>query len=164
MCAISAPLADRFANNDPSACYPAAALASGATIVTNAREIEADAYFTGFFETALEDGELITEVRFPIPDRAAYVKFEQPASRFALVGVFVAVFAGDVRVAVTGASEDGVFRWKAAEAALNSDFSPGGLNGLSVSPGDLMGDVHAAPDYRAHLIGVLARRAVQAAA
>jgi len=153
-----------LANNDPSACYPAAALASGATIVTNAREIAAADYFTGFFETALEEGEVITAVRFPIPDRAAYVKFEQPASRFALVGVFVADVAGDLRVAVTGASEDGVFRWAAAEAALSSGISPSALGGLSMPPDDLIGDVHASPEYRAHLVAVVARRAVEALA
>ncbi len=152
-----------LANNDPSACYPAAALGSGATIVTNAREIPADEFFSGLFETALEDDEIITAVRFPIPDAAAYVKFEQPASRFALVGVFVSKGSGGVRVAVTGASEEGVFRWADGEAALSADFSPEALDGLSVSTGDLIGDVHGGPDYRAHLIGVLAKRAVMAA-
>ncbi|SMH31563.1 xanthine dehydrogenase family protein subunit M [Maritimibacter sp. HL-12] len=152
-----------LANNDPSACYPAAALGSGATIVTNAREIAADDYFTGLFETALEEGEIITEVRFPIPAKAAYVKFEQPASRFALVGVFVSKGEGGVRVAVTGASEAGVFRWAEAEAALASDFSAAALDGLSASADDLIGDIHGSPAYRAHLIGVLTKRAVQAA-
>ncbi|HHB80869.1 MAG TPA: carbon monoxide dehydrogenase, partial [Aliiroseovarius sp.] len=121
-----------LANNDPSACYPAAALGSGATIVTNTRQIAADDYFQGMFATALDEGEIITEVRFPVPEAAAYMKFEQPASRFALVGVFVAKFADGVRVAVTGASEEGVFRWSEAEAALGSDFSAGALDGLSV--------------------------------
>jgi carbon-monoxide dehydrogenase medium subunit len=153
-----------LANNDPSACYPAAALGSGATIVTNAREIAADDYFTGLFETALEEGEIITAVKFPIPEKAAYLKFEQPASRFALVGVFVSKGAGGVRVAVTGASEDGVFRWADAEAALASDFSAAALDGLSASADDLIGDVHGSPEYRAHLIGVLTKRAVAAAA
>jgi carbon-monoxide dehydrogenase medium subunit len=152
-----------LANNDPSADYPAAALGSGATIVTNAREIAADDYFTGLFETALEEGEIITAVKFPIPEAAAYVKFEQPASRFALVGVFVSNGAGGVRVAVTGASEEGVFRWADAEAALASDFSAGALDGLAASADGLIGDIHGSPAYRAHLIGVLARRAVAAA-
>ena len=105
-----------LANNDPAACYPAAALASGATIVTNAREIAADDYFQGMFTTALEEGEIITAVKFPVPEGANYQKFLQPASRFAMVGVFVAKFADGVRVAVTGASEEGVFRWAEAEA------------------------------------------------
>ncbi len=152
------------ANNDPSACYPAAVLGSGATVVTNAREIAADDYFTGLFETALEEGEIITALRFPIPEKSAYVKFEQPASRFALVGVFVSKGAGGVRVAVTGASEEGVFRWSEAEAALASDFSPAALDGLSASAENLIGDIHGSPAYRAHLIGVLTKRAVAAAA
>ncbi len=111
-----------LANNDPSACYPAAALGSGATIVTNTRQIAADDYFQGMFTTALDEGEIITEVRFPVPEKANYQKFEQPASRFALVGVFVAKYADGVRVAVTGASEDGVFRWTEAEAALSANL------------------------------------------
>ncbi|MGR3377287.1 FAD binding domain-containing protein [Salipiger abyssi] len=152
-----------LANNDPAACYPAAALASGATIVTNTREIAADDYFEGMFTTALEDGEIVTEVRFPIPEKAAYVKFEQPASRFALVGVFVAKYPDGVRVAVTGASEEGVFRWEEAEAALSGDFSALALEGLSLPAEGMMGDLHAAPDYRAHLVGVMTRRAVAAA-
>jgi len=152
-----------LANNDPSACYPAAALGSGATIVTNTREIAADDYFTGLFETALDEGEIITEVRFEIPEKAAYVKFEQPASRFALVGVFASKGADGVRVAVTGASEDGVFRWTEAEAALASDFSPKALDGLAASSKNLIGDIHGSPAYRAHLIGVLTKRAVDAA-
>ena len=152
-----------LANNDPSACYPAAALGSGATIVTNAREIAAADYFTGLFETALEESEIITAVRFPIPEKAAYVKFEQPASRFALVGVFASKGADGVRVAVTGASEDGVFRWNEAEAALASDFTPAALDGLAASAENLIGDIHGSPAYRAHLIGVLTKRAVAAA-
>ena len=106
-----------LANNDPSACYPAAVLGSGATITTNAREIAADDFFTGLFETALEEGEIITSVSFPVPEKANYQKFLQPASRFALVGVFVAKYGDGVRVAVTGASEEGVHRWSAAEDA-----------------------------------------------
>lgn len=152
-----------LANNDPSACYPAAALGSGATIVTDRREIAADAYFQGMFTTALEDGEIICEVRFPVPQAAAYVKFDQPASRFALVAVFVAKYSDGVRVAVTGASEDGVFRWAEAEAALDKEFSAAALDGLSVDPGGMIGDMHGSQAYRAHLVGVLARRAVTAA-
>ena len=152
-----------LANNDPSACYPSAALASGATIVTNSRKIAADDYFQGMFTTALEPGEIITSVRLPIPQKAAYVKFEQPASRFALVGVFVAKHAGGVRVAVTGASNNGVFRWTEAEAALSANFSAGAVKGLKASAADLIADLHGTAAYRAHLIGVLTARAVAAA-
>lgn len=152
-----------LANNDPSACYPAAALASGATIVTNARSIAADDYFQGMFTTALEEGEIVTEVRFPVPEVANYQKFVQPASRFALVGVFVAKFANGVRVAITGASNDGVFRWAEAEAALSADFSPSALDGLTLSGDDMISDLHGTGAYRAHLCGVMAKRAVAAA-
>ena len=151
------------ANNDPSADYPAGALALGATIVTNKRRISAKDFFTGLFETALESGELITQVIFPIPQRAAYMKFANPASRYALVGVFVAKTAGGVRVAVTGAGSNGVFRLSEFEAALDANFSPAALNGLSVPASGLNSDLHADADYRAHLIGVMARRAVAAA-
>ena len=152
-----------LANNDPSSCYPAGALASNATIVTNAREIAADDYFQGMFETALDEGEIITEVKFPVPEAAAYLKFDQPASRFALVGVFVAKFFDGVRVAVTGASNDGVFRWSEAEEALSSDFSASALDGLSLDGSNMISDVHGSGDYRAHLAGVMAKRAVAAA-
>ncbi|MBL6429442.1 MAG: xanthine dehydrogenase family protein subunit M [Maritimibacter sp.] len=152
-----------LANNDPSACYPAAALASGATIVTNNREIAADDYFTGLFETALDEGEIITGVKFPIPEKAAYVKFEQPASRFALVGVFVTKGANGVRVAVTGASEGGVFRWSEAEEALSANFAPSALEGLSVPADGMIGDLHGTPEYRAHLVAVITKRAVMKA-
>ena len=152
-----------LANNDPSACYPSAVLASNATVVTNTREIAADDYFQGLFTTALEPGEIITAVKFPVPQKAAYIKFEQPASRFALVGVFVAKGADGVRVAVTGASEGGVFRWSEAEAALSSNFSAGALDGLSASADGLINDLHGSAAYRAHLIGVLTKRAVAAA-
>ncbi len=148
------------ANNDPSACYPAAALASGATIVTNNREIAADDFFQGMFTTALDEGEIVTEVRFPIPESSCYIKFEQPASRFALVGVFVAKFADGVKVAVTGASNNGVFRWSEAEKALSSDFSAGALEGMSVPADDMIADMHGSAAYRAHLIAVLTKRAV----
>ncbi len=149
-----------LANNDPSSDYPAAALASGATINTNARSIAADDFFQGIFETALDEGEIITSVDFPVPDAACYKKFEQPASRFALVGVFVAKTAGGVRVAVTGASEEGVHRWTAAEDALNANFSADALDGLSVSSENLIGDLHGTPEYRAHLVKVLTARSV----
>jgi carbon-monoxide dehydrogenase medium subunit len=152
-----------LANNDPSACYPAAVLGSGATVVTSNREIAADDFFEGMFTTALEDGEIITDVRFPVPEAANYQKFEQPASRFALVGVFVARFSGGVRVAVTGAAEEGVFRWHEAEKALSSDFGPGAVEGLSVSADGMIADLHGSAAYRAHLVGVLTKRAVAAA-
>ena len=152
-----------LANNDPSACYPAAVLGSGATIVTNAREIAADDFFQGMFATALDEGEIITAVRLPIPQAAAYAKFAQPASRFALVGAFVARFADGVRVAVTGASEEGVFRWSEAEAALDGDFAPGALDGLSPGADGMIGDLHGSPEYRAHLVRVMTARAVKAA-
>ncbi|MFX0544527.1 FAD binding domain-containing protein [Roseovarius sp. S1116L3] len=152
-----------LANNDPSACYPAAALAAGATIRTNNREIAADDYFQGMFDTALEEGEIIVEVKFPVPKASGYAKFEQPASRFALVGVFVAKFAEGVRVAVTGASEGGVFRWEEAEDALSKSFDAEALKGLSVPADGMMGDLHGTPEYRAHLVGVMTRRALAAA-
>lgn len=152
-----------LANNDPSACYPAAALASGAVICTDRREIAADNYFTGLFETALDEGEIITEVKFPVPSKAAYMKFEQPASRFALVGVFVAQGGDGARVAVTGASEGGVFRWAEAEAALGADFSAGALDGMAPGSEGMISDLHGPAAYRAHLVGVMARRAVVAA-
>lgn len=151
------------ANNDPSACYPAAVLGSGATVVTNTREIAADDFFEGMFTTALEEGEIVTAVKFPVPKAANYQKFVQPASRFALVGVFVARFADGVRVAVTGASNDGVFRWSDAENALTGDFSAAALEGLSVPSDDMIADIHGTAAYRAHLIKVLTGRAVTAA-
>ena len=151
-----------LANNDPAACYPSAALATGATIVTNTREIAADDFFQGMFETALEEGEIITAVRMPIPEASNYQKFEQPASRFALVGVFVAKYASGVRVAVTGASEGGVFRWSEAEAALGSNFSADAISGLSVAPDDMIEYLHGSKAYRAHLVKVMTGRAVAA--
>ncbi|MBM1309733.1 xanthine dehydrogenase family protein subunit M [Sulfitobacter mediterraneus] len=150
------------ANNDPSACYPAGLLGSGATVVTNAREIAADDYFQGMFTTALEEGEIVTEVKFPIPQAAHYEKFLQPASRFPLVAAFVARFSDGVRVAITGASNDGVFRWSEAEAALASNFSASALDGLSVDSTDMISDLHGTAEYRAHLIGVMTKRAVAA--
>ena len=152
-----------LANNDPSACYPSAALASGATIVTNNREIAADDYFQGLFTTALNEGEIITAVKFPVPEKANYQKFVQPASRFSLVGVFVAKYADGVRVAVTGASENGVFRWAEAEAALSANFSTDAVEGLTASADGLINDLHGDAEYRAHLIKVMTKRAVAAA-
>ena len=152
-----------LANNDPSACYPSAVLASGATVVTNNRQIAADDFFEGLFTTALEPGEIITEVRFPIPQKASYQKFLQPASRFALTAVFVAKTVGGVRVAVTGASEDGVFRWTEAEQALSANFSADAVSGLSVDPEGMIGDMHGTKAYRANLVKVLTGRAVSAA-
>lgn len=151
-----------LANNDPAADYPAAALGSGATIVTNRREIAADDFFQGLFSTALDAAEIITSVRFPIPERAAYAKFDQPASRFALTGAFVARSGSGVRVAITGAGEDGVFRWAAAEKALSASYSAEALAGLTVSPGGLIDDLHGTPAYRANLVKVMTGRAVRA--
>ncbi len=151
-----------LANNDPAADYPAAVLGSGATVKTSARAIAADDFFTGLFETALEEGEIITSVAFPALEAANYQKFEQPASRFALVGVFVGKGANGVRVAVTGAGEGGVFRWREAEEALSANFSPDAVAGLGLSPEGILGDIHGSPEYRAHLVGVLTRRAVAA--
>jgi carbon-monoxide dehydrogenase medium subunit len=152
------------ANNDPAADYPAACLALGATIVTNKRKIAADDFFKGVFETALEPDEIVTKVSFPIPQKAAYEKFRHPASRYALVGVFVAKRGSDIRVAVTGASANGAFRWVEAEAALKARFAPKSLEGLKASEKGLNSDIHADAAYRAHLIGVIARRAVAKAA
>ncbi len=149
-----------LANNDPAACYPAAALGAAATIVTNAREIAADDYFQGMFTTDLEEGEIITEVRFPIPEASNYQKFLQPASRFALVGVFVAKTNDGVRVAVTGASNDGVFRWTEAEAALSANFAPEALDGLTADSDDMINDLHGTAAYRAHIVAIMTKRAV----
>ena len=151
-----------IANNDPAADYPAACLGLGATIVTNEREIAADDYFKGMFQTALKAGEIITRVSFPVPSKAAYMKFYNPASRFALVGVFVAKAASGVRVAVTGAGSNGVFRASALEQALSTMFAPEELEGIKISEDGLNTDIHADTEYRAHLIGVLIRRAVVA--
>lgn len=150
------------ANNDPAADYPAAVLALGATIVTNKRQIKADDYFKGMFTTALQPDEMITGIGFPIPEKAAYQKFEQRASRYALVGVFVAKFAGGVRVAVTGAGEAGVFRVPEFEAALTANFSAAAIAGKSVPATGLMGDIHGSPEYRANLVAVLTERAMAA--
>ena len=149
-----------IANNDPAADYPAAVLGLGATIKTDRRTIAADDYFQGLFTTALQEDEVITAISFPVPQRAGYVKFPHPASRYCLVGVMVSKGANGVRVAVTGAGQEGVFRVSDMEAALNRAFTVGALEGVKVAPDNLMTDMHAAADYRAHLVGVLARRAV----
>ena len=148
------------ANNDPAADYPAAVLALGATIASNKREIAADDFFKGLFSTALGDGEIITRISFPVPAKFAYVKFANPASRYALVGVAVAQTSGGPRVAVTGAGSSGVFRHKAMEAALAKAWSAQSLAGIATSASDMMSDMHGDAAYRAHLVGVLARRAV----
>jgi carbon-monoxide dehydrogenase medium subunit len=155
-------LGGSLANADPAACYPAAVLGLGATVHTSSRSIAADAFFTGLYGTALEAGELITAVTFPLPTRAAYVKFKQPASRFALVGVFLAQGGPGVRVAVTGA-KDFVFRVAEIEAALEQRFEAGAAKACTVSAQGLLSDLHASAAYRAAMIPVLAARAVQAA-
>jgi aerobic carbon-monoxide dehydrogenase medium subunit len=150
-----------IANNDPAADYPAAVLALGATIKTDKRSIAADDFFKGLFTTALADGEIITQVSFPIPAKAAYAKMRHPASRFALTGVFVVkTKAGDVRVAATGASQNGVMRVPAIEAALKANWSPGALDGVKISADGLLTDIHGSSTYRANLIKVMAQRAV----
>lgn len=149
-----------IANNDPAADYPAAMLALGATIVTNSRKITAEDFFTGLFETALGDGEMVTAVRFKAPAKAGYAKFPNPASRYAMTGVFVAQDGAGVRVAVTGAGENGVFRAKDLEAALSKNFDGAALEGAKVDASSLMGDIHASPEYRANLVVVMAKRAV----
>jgi carbon-monoxide dehydrogenase medium subunit len=151
-----------LANSDPAADYPAAVLALAATITTSKRKIEADKFFTGLYETALQPGELITSVSFKAPKRAAYMKFKNPASRFALVGVFVADFGNAVRVGVTGAGPC-AFRQADMEQALQKSFAPEAVAGIKVKPDGLNGDLHASPEYRAHLITVMAKRAVEAA-
>ena len=152
-------LGGSVANNDPSACYPSAVLALGATVHTSTRKIAADDFFLGMFATALQEGELITAISFPVPKRAAYMKFKQPASRFALVGVFVAQFDGAVRVAVTGAAS-GVFRHAGLEAALGKSFTPEAAAAVRVEAVGLNSDIHASAAYRANLISVLTQRGV----
>ena len=151
-----------LANNDPAADYPAAVLALGATVVTSAREIPAGDFFVGLFETALRPGELITAVKLPQPSMAGYAKFANPASRFALVGVFVAKFADGVRVAVTGAGP-GVFRLGVLEGPLNDRFQPDAIDGVTVDSSGLNSDIHADAGFRAHLVKVMVKRAVMAA-
>src|SRR5665213_1083515 len=150
-----------IANNDPAADYPAAVLALGATVKTNKRSIAADQFFKGLFSTALEDGEIITQISFPIPAKAGYSKMRHPASRFALTAVFVAKSkTGDVRVAATGASQDGVMRLQAIEAALKANWSPGALDSVKIAADGLLADIHGSAAYRANLIKVMAQRAV----
>jgi len=149
-----------IANNDPAADYPAAALALGATIKTDRRSIKADDFFTGMFSTALEQGELITAVEFPVPTKAAYEKFRNPASRYAIVGVFAALTSDGPRIAITGAGQGGVFRHAEMEKALTGNFSAAAIKGVTTPPNDLNGDIHASSEYRAHLVGVIAGRAL----
>lgn len=156
-------LGGSIANHDPAADYPGAVLGLGATVKTNKREIAADDFFTGMFSTALEEDEIVTSVHFPKADKAAYAKFPNPASRYAVVGVFVAKTASGVRVAVTGAGA-GVFRATALEQALSKSFTPDALNGIKMPADDLNSDIHASAEYRAHLITVMAKRAVAACA
>ncbi len=155
-------LGGSIANADPAADYPAAVVGLGATVITNQREIPGDQFFTAVFETALQAGEIVTAVRFAIPEKAAYAKLRQAASRFALVGVFVAKTATGVRVAVTGAGPS-VFRVPAAEAALNRRFEPAALDGIAIPVAGLNSDIHAGAEYRAHAVVEMAKRAVLAA-
>lgn len=152
-----------LANNDPAACYPAAVLACDATIITDKRSIKADDYFQGMFTTALEPGELITAVEFPVMQKSNYEKFRNPASRYAMVGVFVAKGPSGIRVAITGAGQGGVFRQTQMEQALSQNFSPDAIKDIKISADGLNGDIHASAEYRAHLIGVMARRCVAGA-
>ncbi len=154
-------LGGSIANHDPAADYPAGVLGLNATVITNKRQIKADDFFTGMFSTALDDGEIITAVSFPKPDKAGYTKFKNPASRYAIVGVFVAKTGNDVRVAVTGAGA-GVFRSKDLESALAKSFLPTAVEGIKIAADGLNSDIHASAEYRAHLITVMAKRAVVA--
>lgn len=156
-------LGGSIANNDPAADYPAAVLALGATVKTNSREISAEDFFNGMFETSLNDDEIIVSVSFPIPAKAGYAKFPNPASRYAMAGVFAASTSDGARVAVTGAGQDGVYRENAMEAALGSNWSAASASGVDVSADDLMSDIHGSSDYRANLVKVMAGRAVEAA-
>ena len=150
------------ANNDPAADYPAAVLALAGTVHTDRRQIPADEYFTGLYTTALEEGEIVTRVTFRIPETSGYAKFRNPASRYPMAGVFVARHRdGSVRVAVTGAGNDGVFRWSEAEQALSANWSAEAVKGLTVPVSRMMGDIHGSPEYRANLVAVMARRAVE---
>lgn len=150
-----------IANNDPAADFPAAVLALGATVKTNKRSIAADDFFKGLFTTALQDGELITAISFPIPAKAGYAKMRHPASRFALTGVFVAqTKGGDVRVAATGASQNGVMRVPGIETALKANWAASALENVKISPNGLIADIHGSAEYRANLIKVMAQRAV----
>ena len=151
-----------MANNDPAADYAAAVLALGATVETDRRSIPADDFFQGLYTTALEPGEIVTAVRFPVPREASYAKFRNPASRYAMAAVFIArLVDGRIRVAVTGAGNDGVFRWTGAEEALAADFGPAALERAPLDTDLMAGDIHASPAYRANLVRVMARRALQ---
>ncbi|MFO1074627.1 MAG: xanthine dehydrogenase family protein subunit M [Geminicoccaceae bacterium] len=154
-------LGGSISNNDPAADYPGAVLGLGATVRTSKREIAGDDFFTGMFETALEPDEIVTAVHFPKPEQAAYAKFPNPASRYAMAGAFVARTAGGVRVAITGAGPT-AFRWSEAESALAGNLASAALDGLSVDPGELNGDIHGSADYRANLVQVMTKRAVEA--
>jgi carbon-monoxide dehydrogenase medium subunit len=152
-----------IANNDPNADYPAACLGLGATIITNKRRIAADDFFTGMFSTALEEGEIIVKVSFPVAKKCAYEKFKHPASGFALVGVFVSKRGPDIRVAVTGAGSNGVFRVTSFEEALKKRFAAKSIEGMTIPASGMNSDIHASPEYRAHLVAVLAKRALNKA-
>ena len=156
-------LGGSIANNDPASDYPGAVLGLGATVSTDRRKIAADDFFTGMFETALEEDELITHVSFPVPAKAKYMKFPNPASRYSMAGSFVARTDGGVRVAITGAGPC-VFRWREAEQALGGNFSPTALDALTMPADDLNGDIHGSPEYRANLVKVMTKRAVEALA
>jgi carbon-monoxide dehydrogenase medium subunit len=155
-------LGGSIAHSDPAACYPAAIVGLGATVHTNKRTIAGDQFFTGLFSTALQPGELITAVQFPIPQKAAYIKYKQPASRFALIGVFVSQGSGGVRVGVTGAKAN-AYRESALEAALSKSFTPAAAKAVKVSPAGINADLHGSAAYRAAMISVMASRAVAAA-
>jgi len=155
-------LGGSVANNDPAADYPAGVLGLGAQIKTTARTIAADEFFTGMFETALKPGEIITAISFPLPRRGGYAKFPNPASRYAMVGVFVADFPGGVRVAVTGAAPC-VFRFAEMEAALAGNFAPDAIAGIAIPSDDFNSDLFGSAEYRAHLVGIMAKRAIAAA-
>ena len=153
-----------IANNDPAADYPSALVALGATVKTNKRDVSADDFFTGMFETALEDDEIVVSVSFPVASKSAYAKFPNPASRYAMAGVFVASGAdGSVRVAVTGAGQDGVFRMPAMETALSANWSPDAVANIAPDADDMLSDIHGSAAYRANLVTVMAKRAVAAA-
>jgi carbon-monoxide dehydrogenase medium subunit len=152
-----------IANNDPNADYPAACLGLGATIITNKRRIAADDFFQGMFTTALEEGEIIVKISFPAAKKAAYEKFKHPASGFALVGVFVSKRGPDIRVAVTGAGSNGVFRVTSFEEALKKRFAAKSIEGMTIPASGMNADIHASPEYRAHLVAVLAKRALNKA-
>ena len=152
-----------LANNDPNADYPAAVLGLGATVVTNKRKIAADDFFKGMFDTALEPDEIIVKVSFPLAKKSAYMKFKHPASGFALVGVFVSKRGSDIRVAVTGAGSNGVFRVKSFEEALKKRFAAKSIEGMSIPADGMNADIHGSAEYRAHLVAVMARRALDAA-